>query len=310
LHIKRTYKRFIAALFSKNKSAYFGLLNILLTPIGRTFDRIFPKKNNSKKARTVICILSAPRSGSTVLYQSLGSIIPSLYISNLHDLLPSRATSVLRRNKKFGKDLLKYRNYYGYSFGWNGVSEGNRFFDKIFESENTDSIKLLFETFLSKMDFKENEILFFKNIKHVDNIEKLIRAYPDLKIIRLRRDKMATAQSILKAYYELNYFNPIPDALSSVNYHENPHEFAIDQLLCLEARMDEICANVNKGNIAYVDYETFCKDPISETNKIVNSLNLKDVLISEKEISLGISKNKKVSEEDLNLLKNYLTQKQ
>jgi len=138
--IKRTYKRFISAVGSNSKSAYFGILNLILAPLGRAFDRIFPKKKIAKNPVKVICILSAPRSGSTVLYQALSSLVPSIYISNLHDVLPSRATSKLRRTKQFGKSLLKYRNYYGYSYGWNGVNEGNRFFDKIFESENLVSI--------------------------------------------------------------------------------------------------------------------------------------------------------------------------
>jgi len=81
-------------------------------------------------------------------------------------------------------------------------------------------------------------------------------------------------------------------------------------LLFLETRMDEICANVDQGNITHVNYETFCKDPISETKRILNSLNLKDIGINEDKLSLGVSKNNKVSNEDVSLLKNYLTKKQ
>ena len=221
-------------------------------------------------------------------------------------MLPNSASRILRKNKRFGKELLKIRNYYGYSYGWNGVNEGNPFFNKVFKSNLDNKVKRSFAKLYSNVDPQNNEVFIFKNISHYKDIGRLKSNFPQLKIVRLTRDPLQVAESILKAYYDLKYFNPIPAQLSHFDFSENPQEFAVKQLLEIETEIDQICTKIDPKDIFNTNYDSFCNDPATTFKNMLHHFGLNQISIIENSIMLKSSTAPKVSKEDVAKLKLYL----
>ncbi|MEM7161490.1 MAG: sulfotransferase [Bacteroidota bacterium] len=300
----RNFKRIKSALLSRKKSAYYGFWNLAISPFGRALCKFFKRPDGSLNI-TPIFILSLPRSGSTLVYQSLVSYIPSVYISNLHNTFPGTATRSLKKRSKLGNNLLKYRNYYGYAYGENGVNEGNHFLDKIFQIENEAERKEAFLSFLKNMDLGDHEVFIFKNIKHSQNLSSLKKWMPNLKVVYLERDNEMVAQSIFKAYLELGYFNPIPKELESIEFTEDPHRFTARQIKSLKKEIEAELLSFASNDIYKLKYEDFCKDPKQYCNEILQRFEL-DLTLRNIHINLSASQKITINQEDYKKLQSNL----
>ncbi|QIZ69369.1 sulfotransferase [Oxynema aestuarii] len=298
-------KRLRGAIQSHSPAARLGILSIALSPITRSLDRIayqlfrhHPLPENWTLPPCAM-IVSPPRSGSTIVYQVLTRIIPSVYISNLHSLFPSLASSYLLKNDLFGKSNLKFNNYYGYTSQINDVNEGNQFIEQLLQdSENLSLIRSRFIRLIRMMQATRDCPFIFKNVRAYPKILKLHNAIPELNFIRVKRNPEQVIQSVVRAYYELGTFHPVPPSLKHSNI-KDPVEFAIKQILEIEKTIDEQLKYIKRSSWVEVEYEAFCSDPwIVAENLLKNYLNLDLSCLRKDALSepLKVSNRVKVSE--------------
>jgi hypothetical protein len=102
--------------------------------------------------------------------------------------------------------------------------------------------------------------VIIKNVCVYNQIGRLLEAVPDLAIIRIRRDPQQVVESELKGFYELGYFNPLPETMKGESFSD-PVAFAVRQILGIEEVLDRQLENVHPGRYFQWSYEEFCENP-------------------------------------------------
>lgn len=301
-------KRLKGALNSGNSAAYLGIFVKAVSPFGHLLDTIIygilsknePRDNN---ILTCLMIVSPPRSGSTIIYQVLTRVIPCVYISNLHEISQNFASYYLQKKKFFGENLSGFNNYYGYTSSINDVNEGNELIDSIFK-DNADKnlIRKRFIKFVRMMRATQKQPLIFKNVRNYNNILRLHEAVPEIIFLRVKRNTEQVIQSVLRAYYELGKFHPIPEALINSGIND-PIEFSVRQILEMEQEIDNQKKQIKQSAWVEWTYEDFCSDTLPMIENLAqNYLNMDLSCLRKEAISepLRASYRLKVSEEEAN----------
>ena len=310
-YYKIQFNRIKGAVVSKRKAAYVALLIKAISPVSQLLDKIVCKKIKINLYTNVsippcLMIVSPPRAGSTIISQILTRIIPSVYISNLHALLPGLASSIMHKTNSFGHKTYELKNYYGHTSGLFDVNEGNQLIDLLFkEKYNEKLLRHRFWQFITKMRASDLTPLIFKNIKNYKNILALHNAVPELIFLRINRNIEQVIQSELKAYYELGTFNPIPDFLSEIPY-DDPVDFCVQQILGIEKIIDEQKVRISPAKWVEWSYGDFCNNTLPLIRNLAKNylgleLNrLREYMLLE---PLRLSHRKKVPDDDINRIR-------
>jgi len=251
------------ALTSGSFSAHLGILLKALGPFTRLLDQVLYQvlfSNEIKKDKLPPClmIISPPRSGSTITYQVLVRVIPSVYISNLHYIFPNCASSYMLKKDLFGPNIYDFRNYYGYTSSIFDVNEGNEIVDAFFHNKaNREQVRERFTKFVAAMNATQDSPLIFKNIRAYNHIALLSSAVPEVVFLRIKRNPEQVIQSTLRAYRELGTFHPVPDNLKNTKIND-PVEFAVKQYLEIERQIDIQREQMKSSAWIEWQYEDFC----------------------------------------------------
>lgn len=295
--------RLIGALRSGNRAAYLGIVLKALKPFTRPLDKMLAgvshiQENPEDNLPPCVMLVSPPRSGSTIIYQTLIRAIPSVYISNFHTLFPGLASDYLLKYNLLEKGLSKQANYYGYTSSLWDVNEGNEMVEAFFRGDGgQEHIREKFCQFIRMMRGTSQRPLIFKNVRAYSQILELHQAVPELVFLRIRRDTEQVIQSVVRAYYELGTFHPIPETLRQI-WCDDPIEFAIHQILEIERIIDRQKEDIEKNNWLEWHYEDFCTNPWSKIECLAeNYLNVSSSDLMKNVLSqpLQVSKRMKVS---------------
>ena len=304
LDIRGKLKRFSGAVRSGNNAARLSLFFMALSPFTRLFDKLICQAIDNNKINGALppclMIVSPPRSGSTIAYQVLTRVIPCVYISNFHFLFPNYASFYLSRKNLFGINLSEFNNFYGYTSCIHDVNEGNEIIEKIFRREsNVKWIRKKFIKFLEVMRATCGHPLIFKNVRAYVHLALLHQAVPEIVFLRIRRNLEQIVQSVLKAYYELGTFHPIPEVLANRKIND-AIEFAVYQIIEIERIIDIQKNRINQSTWLEWSYEELCSDPwpmienIAENYLEVDLFQLRRNAVSD----LKVSKRIKVSADE------------
>ncbi len=295
--------RLRGALLSLKKAAYIALLIKILRPFFNILDYLIAlfKRTSALESELpkMIMIVSPPRSGSTIIFQSLARTLPVIYISNLHLLFPQNATKQVQKRK--GTLPLKSKNFYGHTSSLVDVNEGNEFIHPIFaKTGDPGEIRIKFLGLLRKLRLLSASCFVFKNTHSYKHIKTLSSAFPELVFIRINRNPEQVIQSEYRAYQELGTFNPIPESLRESSITD-PLEFTVHQILEIDKEIDIQKKHVNSKNWIEWVYEEFCEDPSGHIERLALEtleLELSDLQITHISGQIKVSNNKKVSDED------------
>lgn len=297
-----TITRLFGALKSGYRAAYLALLIKLIKPITHLIDRISALFSHSKKTGgsipIPIMIVSPPRGGATIIFQTLVRVLPSTYISNMHALFPRHASQwVIQRD---GKISFKSKNYYGYTANLFDVYEGNEFIDPIFDdTQSSTEIKNRFVKLLGNIKADPSMPFIYKNARNYNNTGLLSKAIPEVLFIRIKRNPEQVIQSEHRAYKELKTFHPIPDSLKNSNITD-PLEFNVHQILEIEREIDRQKELIKPEQWVEWEYEAFCEDPIGHISKLAEQLQIPLSTLRPERLTykLKASSRKKVSDEE------------
>ena len=301
-------KRLKGALSSGNPAARLGIFVKAVSPFGHLLDKIIcgmlPQNGlRDNKIPTCLMIVSPPRSGSTIIYQVLTRVIPCVYISNLHEISPNFASYYLQKKKLFGENLSGFNNYYGYTSSINDVNEGNELVDSIFK-DNADKnlVRKRFIKFVKMMRATRKQPLIFKNVRNYNNILRLHEVVPEIIFLRVKRNTEQVIQSVLRAYYELGKFHPVPRSLINSRIND-PLEFSVRQILEMEKEIDNQKKQIKQSAWVEWTYEGFCSNTLPMIENLARDyLNMDLSCLRKKAISepLRASNRLKVSEDEAN----------
>ena len=189
----------------------------LISPLVSVFESALYrlKKGRSEQVNSPVFIIGAPRTGSTILYQALTNGYDVQYIDNF--------ASAWYRNILFGM-WLSHRRYkkkphnnftanHGSTTGYGGhaPSECGAFWyrwlpkDRHFVDHKDVTSCMVDELRNEVLMVQEvfGEPMLFKNLNAGQRLRLISKAFPDAKIIFLRRDPRFVVRSILKARAKL-----------------------------------------------------------------------------------------------------------
>ena len=314
-------KRLVGAIRSRHPAVYLGLAVKALSPFTRRLDDLILRwaasdlthQPNLPRCLFIVC---PPRSGGTVIYQALTRAIPSIYLSNAHALFPALATRWLRSNRSQRRESQTFNNYYGYSSHLFDVYEGNEFFEWLHDPSDAihlsnQTLRLKFSRLIEQLSPLPTECVILKNARAYAAVAKLHGAVPEILFIRVKRERSQVVESVVRAFYELKSFHPVPPSLQETNITD-PIEYAVAQIEAIEATLDEQFATLSPEARIEISYEAFCLDPYAFINTLTYDF-LKfppgSVQDSSALAQLKPSRRRKVSESDRVKIQSLIHQK-
>lgn len=224
----------------------------------------------------MLCILALPRSGSTLTYQSIIHRFDTAYLSNLGNLLYQLPLVGFRLSKWWCRNHVSdFTSNHGFVSGLCGPAEGLKFWSywmgcslderKSQEPKNFTKRKEYLRKCFACIGTAERPVL--SGFLGHSLIPRVIdNELPGTVFIRLRRDPLSNAVSILKAKRKAGqkWFSIFPkECLSVISNSE--HERVASQVYWLNKRLDEQCSNMETY---YLNYEDLCKNPTFELGKL------------------------------------------
>ena len=231
------------------------------------------KGNDDIQPRTMF-ILGAPRTGSTVLYQSLSARLGLPYISNVvNDCFPQTPILGLTIQKAFPVEI-SFTSQYGKTSGRFQPSEGSAVMAHWFGGGHPSALvsdRILegkmphFMITLAAADALFGRPLVVKNAWNCFRIRFLAEALPSACFVWIRRDVAAAAKSDLAARYETKGSPALWNSATPANVDslrqlpptgqvvENQYEF--------DCAIGDGLRNFAAGRWMEVQYEELCRDP-------------------------------------------------
>ncbi len=288
-------------LMSGQRVAYSALLHEAMRLLSRPLNSLLASrekrlcKNFASTAAPVILIVGAPRSGTTLVYQTLSRYMDVTYFSNLTSLFPNAplaGTKLFRWLPR--RQSADFQNYYGQTAGWHGPNDGFSVWNRWLGGDR----------YVPRTDLSPDECRsmgkFFgvwcatfgkpflnKNNRNAGCLELLSEAIPQASFLVVRRNPLLVAQSLIKARQQVQGDKSTGWGLHSHSTGCTADPLAYvddvcDQVLKIEAELEEQLKHLPQSRIIEFTYEDFCEAPDAILRWItsrISGVQLKEDLI-------------------------------
>ncbi|MDA1232056.1 MAG: sulfotransferase [Planctomycetota bacterium] len=279
-NFKNPFGLTLRMLLSGQRAAYSALiheamrlasipLNSLISSRERRLRQSFPANS-----APVILVVGAPRSGTTLVYQTLARYMDVTYFSNLTSLFPRAPVAA---TKMFSwlprRQSADFKNFYGQTAGLSGPNDGFTVWNQWLGDDRyvprTDlsaaeqhSIAQFFSVWCAAF----GKPFLNKNNRNTGCMDLLSRALPQARIVVIRRNPLLVAQSLINARMQVQGDKSVGWGLhsQSSNMTEDPLAYVDDvclQVLQIEAELDEQLKHISADRIIELTYEGFCEAP-------------------------------------------------
>ncbi|NWO01546.1 MAG: sulfotransferase [Idiomarinaceae bacterium] len=248
--------------------------------------------NMNKDTTPAIFIFALPRSGSTLTYQSICHGLSVNYLSNIWNLLYQLPIlGGYLSSKRASHHKSDFTSQHGFVSGIDGPAEGMVFWswwlgcDLSEDLKSTPSLKKMNK----RAKYLRKVVTFFGNRKapfitaylgHSLVPDRVDNAFPGSVFIRLHREPVANALSILKSLRqgESSWFSVKPKECEGAE-KESEHFAVASQVYWLNKRLDDAeCSN----KMLSISYEALCENPCKEIARVVEACEKHGLSISKK----------------------------
>ena len=287
----------------------------LFSPFIKLWEKnYFAKYSSQPLKHQPIFIIGAPRTRSTILYQTITNQLDVLYINNL--------TCFLKKNLFFGfwlsNKLFKSKTHdcfesnLGNTNGLNSPSECGSFWYRFLPSKkhfinydevnkrDLQNIKKEITTVINYF----NKPIFFKNLNAGQRLRMLYKIFPNAKIIYIKRDPFYIAQSIILVKRKLKipdnqYWSIMPRNVEELKRLDWPEQI-VKQIYYLEHQIVKDLKLLFKDNIHIVRTDQLQKNK----RQLIKYLGIKNRLnYKMKEEKLDTNEKILLSSEEVKLIK-------
>ena len=161
----------------------------------------------------VICIVAPPRSGSTLSYQVITTLIENLHLTNIWNLLYSTPIMACSISNALCKSYnAKFKSDNGFVQGICGESEGMRFWEYwsgqgLIEDPGGIDEKQLQKLYRAMSKISDGKVFVTGYIGHAFCMNSLRKAFPEIIFVHVTRDLLSNAYSIyersIKGWFSL-----------------------------------------------------------------------------------------------------------
>ncbi len=225
----------------------------------------------------LLLIVGAPRSGTTLVYQTLARALPVSYPTNLSALFPHApitAQAAFSRRHVDPNPRIETRavprSFYGQTRGFANTNDAFHVWDRwlggeryrapdSLPPETVAAMRQFFDAWRSRFP----DPFINKNNRNTDCIDLLAVALPEARFLVVRRDRAATERSLLVARQVVQGDVRRAWGLRSrdADHGEDPLEVVREQLDVIEARLRTQCATVAPERLGEIDFAEFVAEP-------------------------------------------------
>jgi hypothetical protein len=286
-------------LTSGKRAAYAALFHEALRVLAKPVDAFLQKREASAvesaqpSEMPVLLVVGAPRSGTTLTYQTLARYLDVSYVTNLTSMFPRSPIAGTRMFRWLPKrDTADFQNFYGQTARLHGPNDGFSLWNQWLGSDRyvprtdlNDAEQQQMRQFFQAWSHAFGKPFLNKNNRNTGCLDLLSRAIPQASFIVVRRNPLLVAQSLITAREQVqgdksvgwglhsHSSDTIADPLSYV-------DDVCDQILLIEQQLDEQLKDIPKDRLIEITYEGFCEDPAAALRRI--SREVPGVMLKEK----------------------------
>lgn len=274
-------------LLSGKRAAYAALFHEALRQIARPIDSMLQRRDarlvESAPATDLplLLVVGAPRSGTTLVYQTLARYLDVSYLTNLAAMFPrspltgSRLASRLPR-----RDSADFGNFYGQTARLHGPNDGFTLWNTwlgddryVPRTDLSDSEQQAMRTFFQAWSHHHGKPFLNKNNRNTACLDLLSRVLPQARFIVVRRNPLLVAQSLIRAREQVQGDRAVGWGLhsQSSDMAADPLRYVddvCDQILEIERQLDEQLEHIAADRIVEITYEGFCEAPDATLRRI------------------------------------------
>lgn len=249
----------------------------VLNPVLKPWDAFLIRSHAKATKYFPVFIVGAPRTGSTILYQTITNYFDVLYTDNVVNhfyrtfFLAFKISNFFYGTKAHNSS----ESYLGqtYASGMHGPSECSGFWYRwlstgkhYIEKGEIDmhSIHEIRNNIHAVSNYFKKHIVF-KNLNNGQRLELINEVDKQSRFIFISRDPFFTVQSILLARRKIGYpknkmFGVYPKNFKELEKYDEI-EMVVRQVLNLEAEIKKSLSLFPKENIINIQYNLFCENP-------------------------------------------------
>ena len=263
----------------------------------------------------ILLVVGAPRSGTTLIDQTLAHCMEVSYFSNLTDLFPRAPLTATRLfSTRFGAKTTNFQSYYGQTSRLSDPNDGFSIWNRWLGSDRyTTPSHFSVKTVREMQQFFQAWTATFglpflnKNNRNTSCIALLAEAIPQAQFVVVRRDPHYVAQSLIHAREEVQGDKRAVWGLQSRSVHaaHDPLGYVddiCDQLIDIENRLQSQIKQVDSSRIHPIQYETFCRNPaifLKSLHDKIPEIRLRQNIIDQQLKLFSVSTSKPVKDDEL-----------
>ena len=278
-------------LMSGQRAAYAALCHEALRIAARPIDWMISGRERKTieaakpSSIPIVLVVGAPRSGTTLVYQTLARYLDVSCLTNAISMFPrSPITAGRMLDWLPRRESADFQNFYGQTARLHGPNDGFCLWNQWLGNDR----------YVPRMDLNETEQQavrqFFyawsqafgkpflnKNNRNTGCLDLLSRTLPTASFVVVRRNPLLVAQSLINAREQVQGDKSVGWGLhsQSSDMATDPLTYVDDvceQILQIERQLDEQLQQIPSDRIVEVTYEGFCEDPAAALRLITERI--------------------------------------
>lgn len=267
-------------LASGNRAAYGALFREGLQLVAGPVDfvlRPFEKRRLSRvqeNNQPLVLIVGAPRSGTTLVYQTLAHYLDVTHPPNISAVLKRSPITAARLQRRFGSSSTpRFENYYGQTSHLSGCNDAFSIWNRWLGEDRyqprqtlTDDESADMRQFFNAWTNAFNKPFLNKNNRNAFATELLAEHLPQAKFVVVRRNPMFVAQSLIVARQRIQGNKQTAWGLESTHSSDSRDPLAYVDSVCrqiktIDREMNRQLATIDSSRVFDMTYESFCETP-------------------------------------------------
>ncbi len=238
----------------------------------------------------LLFICGAPRSGTTLVHQTLVNHLPVAYFSNLTSLFPRAPLTAHMLLKRFiAPPAPTYASYYGRTHGLGGANDALYLWDRWLGADRTSPPKLLtgsqrhaMRAFFAASDAAFGRPLVNKNNSLNLSAHLVAECLPHARFICMTRQPRPLARSLYRARCDI-HGDPLSTygaAPSDPSAAADPARSVCEQVAYYDEMNRSQCDRLGPERFWLVSYEQFCRNPAALVRRVAADVLGDEQLVS------------------------------
>jgi len=272
-------------LASGNRAAHAALLREALryvtVPLDVALSRLEGRPQpTAASSHPLLLIVGAPRSGTSLVYQTLSRYLDVTYPSNGSVMFPRAPITATRIQERFRIHRSpKYRSFYGQTCRLTDTNDAFEIWNRWLGDDRYHPAATLtaeqisdMQSFFSRWTMTFDKPLLNKNNRNTLAIRLLSEVLPQARFLVVRRNPVMVAQSLITARKRIQGDVAAPWGLEAKAAGKEPlgHVDAVcQQLTAIDREMERQLQSVDADRVFGMTYEGFCEQPATMIRSIV-----------------------------------------